>query len=234
MKFKQVIMILFLAIALPAGPLFGLEEHPAGLKEDTAKELNKVLNDVEKKYGGKGFCARFTQTAAIKAMDISDTATGKICAKPPGMMRWEYETPEPQLITTNGKELWVYRPEDNQVMVGKSPVFFEGGKGAGFLSDITLLRTQFDISIEPSEDPNLHKLKLLPRDKKLDVSVIYLHVSKKDASLARIVTFNAYDDETRVDLFDHEYGLDIDDGMFDFEIPKGVDILQLDEQEGGK
>jgi outer membrane lipoprotein carrier protein len=226
-------ILLLLTLILPAAPLHG-EAGPAPVMENGNKELDGVLNRIEKKYGDKGFCARFTQTSSIKAMDISDTATGKICAKSPGMMRWEYETPEPQLIVTNGEDLWMYRPEDNQVMVGKSPVIFGDGKGAGFLSDIKQIRTRFDVSLEPSEDPALQRLKLVPRNKKLDISVIYLHVSKKDASLARIVTFSAYEDETRFDLSDHEYNLDIDDGMFVFEIPKGVDILNLEEEEENK
>jgi outer membrane lipoprotein carrier protein len=234
MKLRQLIIIFLLSLILPASHLYGAETSSAGLKKDSVQALDAILNDIEKKYGGKGFCARFTQTASIKAMDISDTATGKICVKPPGMMRWEYETPEPQLIVTNGKDLWVYRPEDNQVMVGKSPVFFGDGKGAGFLSDIKQIRTQFDVTLETPEDPSLHRLRLLPRDKKLDISVIYLYVSQKDDSLVRIVTFNAYDDETRVDLFDHEYNLDIDDGMFIFEIPKGVDILKFEEEKENK
>lgn len=223
-------MLLLLALTLPSGLLHG-ETGPARITENRTTDLDGVLNQIEKKYGGKGFCARFTQTSSIKAMDISDTATGRICAKSPGMMRWTYETPEPQLIVTNGQDLWMYRPEDNQVMVGKSPVIFGDGKGAGFLSDIKQIRIGFEVFLETSEDPAFHRLKLVPRNKKLDVSVIYLHVSKKDASLARIVTFSAYEDETRFDLTDHEYNLDIDDGMFVFEIPKGVDVLNLEEEE---
>ena len=225
MKYKWLIFIFLLFIG--AVPNFSYGAEPA----ETAPlpdDLNAVLSQVEKKYA-TGFCARFVQMSTIKAMDISDTATGKICAKSPGMMRWEYEAPSPQLIITNGKKLWVYRPEDNQVMLGESPIFFEGGKGAGFLSDIKLLRGRFDISLEKAEDPSIHLLKLIPRDKKLEISTLYLYVAKEDASLTRIITFNTYEDETRVDLFDHQFNVNMDDAIFNFVVPEGTDVLQLDE-----
>jgi outer membrane lipoprotein-sorting protein len=52
------------------------------------------------------------------------------------MMRWDYEVPN-QKIISNGKALWFYRPDDNQVMVSeiskdfleKTPLPFWRGKG---------------------------------------------------------------------------------------------------------
>ena len=29
-----------------------------------------------------------------------------------------------QIIITNGKKLWIYKPDDNQVMLGRAPAFF--------------------------------------------------------------------------------------------------------------
>ena len=78
-------------------------------------------------------------------------ASGKVYIKYPGMMRWEYEKPDRQIIITDADKLWIYRPEDNQVMTGKAPTFFRDGKGASFLSDIRLIRQKFDISLE--QDP---------------------------------------------------------------------------------
>ena len=57
-------------------------------------------------------------------------------------MRWEYETPDRQTIITDNKTLWIFRPEDNQVMIGKAPSFFEGGKGFSFLSNMKLIQQE--------------------------------------------------------------------------------------------
>ena len=191
--------------------------------------LETVLSGVEQHYLSSGFSARFVQTSTIKVMEISDTATGRILVKPPGKMRWEYETPDPQLIISDGKNLWVYRPEDNQVMEGQSPSFFGDGKGAGFLSDIKQIRGKFDIQMEKAEDPSQYLLKLIPQANTLELSLIYLFISRENFNLVRIVTYNAYEDETRVDFSDIQFDPDIDDSLFTFAAPKGTDIFQIDE-----
>ena len=228
MKVKNILLI-FIGLLFISQVLGAEEKAAVPPTEDQKKTIDEIISRVEKKYAVKGTCSRFVQISTIKAMNISDTATGNIYARSPDMMRWEYETPDPQLIISDGEKLWLYRPEDNQVMVGKAPVFFGGGKGAGFLSDITSLKEGFDISLETPEDPSLYLLKLIPHDKALDLSVIYLFVSKTEDTLERIITYNPYGDETRVDLFDHKFNLELDDALFSFVIPKGTDIIQIDE-----
>ena len=116
-----------------------------------AVTLQEIIDKIENRYTGSDFSARFDQRSTLAAMQISDTAAGKVFFKHPGMMRWEYEKPDPQTIITNGADLWIYRPLDNQVMVGKAPVYFGGGKGASFLSDIKYLRKYFDVSLEAAD-----------------------------------------------------------------------------------
>jgi outer membrane lipoprotein carrier protein len=165
-------------------------------------------------------------------MDITDLATGKVYIKYPGMMRWEYEKPDRQIIVTDADRLWIYRPEDNQVMTGKAPTFFRDGKGASFLSDIRLIRQKFDISLEqggPAENDLFYHLKLIPREKTLDISEISLMVSRQTFNVLQVMTLNFYGDETRIDLINFAFGADLDDSLFSFTIPQGVDVLQIDE-----
>jgi outer membrane lipoprotein carrier protein len=92
--------------------------------EKTDLSVDQILDRVEDKYTNSKFAADFIQKSTIKAMNITDMATGKVYIKYPGMMRWEYENPDRQIIITDGDKLWVYRPQDNQVMTGKAPTFF--------------------------------------------------------------------------------------------------------------
>lgn len=191
--------------------------------------LDEILDNIEKKYTGPGFAAHFFQTSTIEAMGITDTASGRIFVKRPGMMRWEYATPDRQTITTDGRTLWIYRPEDQQVMIGKAPVFFGDGKGAGFLSDIEQLRRTFYITLEKELKQGNYLLKLFPLTKTFDVSVVYLSVAAKTFDIVRIVTYNSYGDKTRIDLTDIQTNQQLDNALFKFQIPKDADILHLDE-----
>ena len=194
--------------------------------------VDQILEQVEAKYANSKFSADFIQKSTIKAMDITDLANGRVYIKYPGMMRWEYEKPEKQIIITDADKLWIYRPEDNQVMTGKAPTFFRDGKGASFLSDIRVIRQKFDISLEPGspEERDLfYHLKLIPREQTLDISEIRLLVSTQTFNVLQVITLNFYGDETRIDLLNFIFEDNLDDALFSFEIPKGVDVLQIDE-----
>lgn len=191
--------------------------------------LGEVIAQVEKRYDVPGFSADFHQVSTIKAMEISDEATGRMFVRKPEMMRWEYDKPERQVIITNADKLWIYRPQDNQVTVGKAPAFLAGGKGAGFLADIRVLRRKFDISLAPAEGDRLHVLKLVPIEKTIDVEKILLYVAKDSHLVQRVVTYNTYGDETRIDLSNSRFDPVPDQSLFSFTIPKGTDVITMDE-----
>ena len=196
-----------------------------------AAELNleQILDRVEARYAGSGFKADFMQESTIKAMKISDFARGKIFVRYPGRMRWEYTEPDNQIIITDGHELWIYRPGDNQVMTGKAPVFFRNGKGASFLSNIKLLRDKLDIALESKEGDLFYTLKLQPLEKTMDVTEIRLSVSRITYTVVRIITVNSYGDETRIELINFQFDASLEDSLFSFDTPEGVDVLQIDE-----
>jgi len=196
----------------------------------TDAPLEQVIAGVENRYDVPGFTADFHQVSTIKAMQISDEARGKMFVRKPQMMRWEYETPDPQIIITNGTRLWIYRPQDKQVILGRSPAFFGDGKGAGFLADIRVLRGKFDIAFADREDPDHHVLKLRPLEQTIDVAEIELYVRKSDYTVTRVNTFNPYGDETRIDLIDSRFDRVPDLDLFTFAIPEGTDVVTMDEQ----
>jgi outer membrane lipoprotein carrier protein len=191
--------------------------------------LEQILDRVEKHYAGKSFQAEFIQESTIKAMEIVDFASGKIFVRYPGMMRWEYEKPEIQIIITDGRKLWIFRPSDNQVLTGNAPAFFSDGKGASFLSDIKLIRQKFKISLENSKEGFFYELKLQPLEKRLDVTDIRLSVTKNTFTVIRIITYNSYGDENRIEFANHQFDVKLEDSLFSFRIPPGADVVQLDE-----
>ncbi|MFC1828235.1 outer membrane lipoprotein carrier protein LolA [Thermodesulfobacteriota bacterium] len=230
MKLKKILFsfLFFSIILMPSAKAPGKDSNPPGKTSNLT--LDQILKKIEKKYALSGFSARFFQSSTIKVMDITDTASGRLLIKHPGMMRWEYEVPDRQIIISDGFQLWIYRPDDNQVMIGKAPAFFGDGKGASFLSDITRMRENFTISKETSGRAEHHILKLVPRNKSFDLSVIYLTISSDTSDVVQIVTYNSYDDETRIKLSDIRFNPDLDNSLFKFTTPEGAEILQLGEQ----
>ncbi|MBU0543803.1 MAG: outer membrane lipoprotein carrier protein LolA [Proteobacteria bacterium] len=219
MKLKAVI----LCLAVILGQIcFGPDAKGA----ESPLTADDVITKIENRYSVPGFSARFIQESTLKAMEITDIATGKMFVKRPGMMRWEYEKPEKQVVVTDGESLWIYRPGENQVMVGKAPEFFGTGKGATFLSDIRIIRRNFSVSINKDKDGYI-VLELLPKEKKADVARIYISILKRDYEISRIGINNSYGDVTVIDLFDSQF-VTSPDSAFRFTIPKGVEVIRID------
>ncbi len=234
MKYRSGIFVLYvfvlIGVLIPLG-VGGLQNVKAA-SETSPLTVDQILEQVENKYNNSKFSADFIQNSFLKAMDITDFASGKVFIKYPGKMRWEYEKPNRQIYITDGENLWVYRPEENQVQTGKAPEFFKGGKGASFLSDIRLIRQKFDISLKPGppeESDLFHHLKLIPREKTLDITEVRLMVSKQTYNVLQVMTLDFYGNENRIDLINFVFGGNLDESLFSFEIPAGVDVVQIDE-----
>jgi len=226
--------VVFLIWALSLMPVQAAFVQDSGKSTDAViqerdKAVDRILDCVEKRYSGQGFSARFFQTSTLQAMKITDSANGQAYFKKPGMMKWEYIKPDRQQIITDGSTLWIYRPDDKQVTVGTFPSFFNNGKGAGFLSDISLIRKKFIVSIGESLVASETMLKLWPQEKNIDISVIHLTISAETCNVIRVVTYNAYGDETRIELTDIDFSDSQPDSTFHFTIPPGTDIVQMDQ-----
>jgi outer membrane lipoprotein carrier protein len=191
--------------------------------------VEKIVNGVEARYNVAGFTADFDQESILKAMAVTDTASGRLMVRQPGKMRWEYQVPEIQTIITDGKKLWIYRPDENQVLVGKAPELFGKGKGAGFLANIKSIRKGFRISLVPSGDPDLYRLKLVPNKSSVDLMEVRLDIVKKTFDLIRIITFNVYGDETRIELKHFNFDNPPPASLFRFEVPEGADVVQMNQ-----
>lgn len=226
----KIILIIIWTLIWSTFPVWMPSElQSAAVASESELTLEQILDRMEKHYTGNSFRAEFVQESTVKAMEITDFATGKIYVRYPGKMRWEYAKPEKQVIITDGLKLWIYRPADNQVMTGSAPAFFSDGKGASFLSDIRLIREKFTISQAESMDNFFYELNLKPREKTLDVTDIRLSVTKSTFTVIRVITYNSYGDENRIEFLNHEFKADLKDELFSFETPEGADVLKMDE-----
>ena len=74
---------------------------------EASDDIDAIIAGVEARYNVPGFTAEFDQESILKAMAVTDTASGTLMVRQPGKMRWEYLVPDPQTIITDGNDLWV-------------------------------------------------------------------------------------------------------------------------------
>lgn len=204
---------------------------PAALAgETTTVPVEDVLTSIESRYTNKSFTARFSQESQLKAMEITDTAAGRIFVEYPGKMRWEYDQPEKQIMITDGRRLWIYRPTENQVMTGQAPDIVGDGRGASFLSDLKVLRKKFRISAAPVQETASYTLVLNPLQSSPELSSIELKIRRSTFDILEITTLNTYGDITRIWFNDIHFVSSLESRLFSFTIPEGADVVRLGEE----
>ncbi len=182
-----LLLCVFLMPGISVSDPAGSESLPAAAPEKSPlASYEEILAKLETRYNAADFSAAFSQESTLKALDITDTAAGKVWFKHPGMMRWEYETPENYAIISDGKNLWIYRPEDNQVVIGEAMTYFSNGKGASFLSNFSLVQEAYAVSVAEPARKNQYTLKLVPKQKQMDLSAIFLNIEKKSFDIKSV------------------------------------------------
>ncbi|MFP4476452.1 MAG: LolA family protein [Desulfatibacillaceae bacterium] len=195
-----------------------------------------VLEKVRDRYKGKSFCMDFSQYATMKGMGITDTGTGSACFKYPDRMHWHYKEPEEQHVVSDGDSLWIYRPEDRQVMVGEAAGFFGGGEGASFLSDPTVLVERFSVKL--GEQDLLSQwdagegvvLELAPRNPTREFAMLFLVIDPETGDIEQSVSYNQFGDETRIVFTDPDFREDIPDSEFVFVPPGTADVIRMEDR----
>lgn len=202
------------------------QQESANSETQRAPSADMLLKRLEDKYSGRNFSVDFRQESTLEAMDIKDEAFGRAWFKHPGKMRWEYLEPENHVIVSNGETLWIYRPEDRQVVVGDAAAYFGNGKGASFLADFGVLKDLFKVSLD-ERGQNRLRLKLIPREKQQDLSELFLEIDGETMDIKHVKSVNIYGDITSIFFKNQEFDPDMEESRFEFRIPSGADVLKM-------
>jgi outer membrane lipoprotein carrier protein len=77
--------------------------------------LSQVLRGVENKYNAmRSMKAHFEQVYR-QGGRVMRQEQGELYLSKPGRMRWEYQTPEPKLFVTDGRQVILFVPSENRV-----------------------------------------------------------------------------------------------------------------------
>ena len=223
---KSRALLIFLIMGLvPLMSWAGPPALPAADPASPAPDVEALLNRLEQQYAGREFQADFHQISTLTALEVTETASGKAFFSHPGKMRWQYTQPNRHEIITDGKTLWIHRPDEHQVVVGDARSFFDTGAGGAFLSNIETVRKQYTARSE-SLDKDHVALILTPIAPSTDIQSIAVKIMESTGYIVQVVTTNPYGDTTTLDFWNIQFG-PIDDALFQFSPPEGMDIIDM-------
>ena len=193
------------------------------------KQGRKLAERVQKYYGrSKDFSAAFAQRYSYLALGRVDEKTGTVQVKKPGLVRWEYQTPEKKLLVLDGLAFWQWAPEDNQVVVKRNVQATELSSAFTFLWGKGDLLAEFSpkaIAL-PEGMPKGEALELLPKKPGGSVQKLVFSVDAKGQVVASQVT-DAQGNENRLVFSDAKVDQKLQDALFKFEVPKGASVQEL-------
>lgn len=189
--------------------------------------VDEIVEKLQKNYSSmKDYEADFIQEAKIKGYPRTQESSGKVFFKKGGKMRWNYDKPEKQEIVTDGTTLWMYTPSLNQVMQAGFSMTNQSRVAQAFLSGMGSIRDDFDMSGGELDETGIsYRIMLIPKDVTEKIKSLELTVDAKTFYIKRSRMTDIYDNVTIVSLSDFKINSGLADSLFDFVIPKGVEVV---------
>jgi outer membrane lipoprotein carrier protein len=197
-----------------------------------AQELEQVVAGIEATYGRiSDLRAEFSQIAHNKSLGQDVRAEGTVYLKKGGKMRWDYKSPSPQQIVSDGASLWVYTPELNQVNTGSAPKALAGPAGS-FLAGLGRVRDEFNVRfLNPANKVDAGGrpvLDLTPKAPTPLLTRLVLSVDPKDYVVRQAVLYDQLQNTVTMTFTKVAINAGLPDALFAFTVPAGAAVVPLE------
>jgi outer membrane lipoprotein carrier protein len=206
-------------VVLLACLLLSLFNSVVALAGTAEQQLEKFFKQV------RSMRADFTQSVISESKRAVEKSEGVLQMQRPGKFNWKYQTPYEQQIIADGKQLWIYDVEMEQVIVKKLDLAL-GDTPAVLLSGDADITDRFEVK-EITEamqgESSLFWLQLMPRQQEAGFEKLLLAFSGDNLQIMELK--DAFGQITRLTFSHLERNPVIDPSVFTFEPPPGVDVI---------
>ena len=173
----------------------------------------------------RDFEADFVQSYQGGLLRTKTTERGTVAIKRPGRMRWVYTKPERKEFVSDGKKIYSYIPRDRQVIVSEMPTGAQTTP-ALFLTGRGHLLRDFTVSFTEVPDvKNALGLKLVPKKDDPEFEWLTIAVDPESLQLQQLVALDRQGGQSTFTFTNMKENRDLSDKIFDFQIPRGVDVI---------
>ena len=178
--------------------------------DSASDEVQKRLNAIQ------SMSATFDQVVKAGKRNVSKSF-GDMAMSRPGRFRWHTKSPMAQLVVADGKKLWIYDVDLEQVTVrkqengtGGTPALFLSGQSDTVARDFTVKKTgeTYELHAKSAKE-NYQQVKLTFKGEQLSVIEFYDQLGQ----------------HTIVRLGNIKQNIKLAGSLFQFKPPKGVDVV---------
>lgn len=173
--------------------------------------------------GLKGLDGRFTQQVFDDNGRVRESSSGRVALSAPRLFRWEYEKPYPQLIVADGRTVWVYDPDLEQVSRRPQGSAEQDSPLAALIDPGRLDR---DFLVEDGgESDGLQWLLLKPKQAADDAAFQSARLGLDASGLARMEIVDALGQRTQIRFSGWKRNPAFAADTFTYTPPAGVDVV---------
>lgn len=172
--------------------------------------------------GTKSLQANFVQRVYDDTKTLQELSSGVLSIKMPKQFRLEYKKPFVQLYLADGKQLWFYDPDLEQVTVRKQGSVL-AQTPAMILSDPQSLDKHYVIEKQPTQEGVIW-FKLTPKTK--DTQFEAIHLAFKNKKIVQMELFDSFARMTQLRFTELKTNPKLPAKTFSFTPPEGVDVIQ--------
>ncbi len=169
----------------------------------------------------RNFSASFAQTQFDADQKLMQSSSGTIQVQRPDKFRLHYLKPYKQLYLADGKKLWSYDEDLEQIIV-KPQTEALANSPAMILSNVKILRDHYQVSHQGQEQ-GMDWYKLNPL--KTDGGFESVYLAFKNNQLSVMEMLDSFGQTTRLEFSAMNVNRPVAANSFKFSPPKGVDII---------
>jgi len=191
----------------------------------------KLQNTYEK---AANLAADFNQTTTTKFSSRVRQGSGTMVFSKPGRMRWDYLTPEYQVLISDGETISMYFEKNNQMIVSNAKDYLQSDVTYSFFAGSGNILKDFDVNEPDSfmQTENSYLIKMTPKSLHPHVSSLHVWVSRDTFLIMHMQIIDHFD--TVTDLYFDNIQIDtdyygsrkIEEDLFFFTPPAGTEIIK--------
>ena len=171
--------------------------------------------------GLETFSADFEQTLLDSSGEALESTKGAVRLRRPGMFYWEYHEPYTQKIISDGKSLWVYEEDLEQVTISDVPDTIHDTPALIFSGDDNFA-DHYAIK-ELEKDAEFTSLLLTPWDPESQYEGLYL--AFYDNELSGMMVFDALGQTLAIKFSNAQRNPPLKGELFRFTPADGIDVI---------
>ncbi|MCP4697586.1 MAG: outer membrane lipoprotein chaperone LolA [Gammaproteobacteria bacterium] len=169
----------------------------------------------------KTFHARFEQKLLDDNGELLESSHGEMYLQRPGKFRWEYQRPYQQLIVTDGRQVWMYDRDLEQVTI-KNMDNTLGTTPALLLSSERSVEDAFVVNNLPQQ-AGVERVELKPKSK--DAQFQRMRLNFADTLLEKLELLDNLGQTTLIRFSQQQRNPELNTDLFKFSPPPDVDII---------